>query len=116
MYEKITNILDSPLLIAWWGKNICVNHPKLRALPLGAKREPNGIYTWERMFKTHLWYFLGGHRAMELFEGRGRGKGEGEKETLLAKPLFEITNTDAPARDDYRVTPPSFPLFPFSLH
>ena len=57
--EKMEKILNSDLLVVWWGKNICVEHEKLRALPLGAKREPNGIYTWERMFKTHLWYYLG---------------------------------------------------------
>ena len=53
------------------------------------------LYTFERMFKTHLWYYLGGHRPRELFESYPKTK-------LLAQPLFELTNTDAPARTSYK--------------
>ena len=94
-YKSIMRLLESPLLLRWYGKNICMNHPKLKALPLGAKKDPNGIDTFERMFKTHLWYYLGGHRPKELFQNFRKSK-------LLANPHFEVTNTDLPAHNGYR--------------
>jgi hypothetical protein len=94
MIKAINNVLNSPLLLSWYGKNICGTHPKLHPVPLGAKETPNGIKVWERMFKSHLWFYLGGHRARHLFSEH--------KSKLLAAPLFEVANTESPAYTPYR--------------
>ena len=83
-------ILESPLLVAWFGKNLCINHPKLYPVPLGAKRVPNSIHVTERMFKTDLWMYLDGHRPRHSFLKK-------EKDRLLASPMFEISTTGSPA-------------------
>jgi len=31
----IQKILESPLLLSWWGQNLCFIHPKMRFLPIG---------------------------------------------------------------------------------
>jgi len=95
--NAINRVLESPLLVKWFGKNICGDHPKLEALPLGAKETPNGIRVWERMFKSHLWFYLGGHRASYLFM-----EGSKSKTKFLSDPIFEILNTNSPAYTPYR--------------
>lgn len=33
--EYVREILASPLLLSWWGQNLCFVHPKMRFLPIG---------------------------------------------------------------------------------
>jgi hypothetical protein len=93
--EEADKILASPLLVAWFGKNLCIHHPKLHPVPLGAKREPNSIRVSERQFKTEFWVHLDGHRPRHSFLHK-------EKTNLLAAPMFEISTTGSPAFSDHK--------------
>jgi hypothetical protein len=90
VYRLVDRLLESPLLVAWFGKNICSPHPKLHPLPLGPKKKPSGMLVRERMIKKDVWLSLGANHPQRLFLHTS-------KPQLVAHPLFEIATTGSPA-------------------